>query len=700
MATPSSTFPRCGVLVLGSTSIQSLVPSTLITQVESLLDAHKIEDAVDLADQRRKKLQAEITVNVDEIEELHYVYQRIGFQCFTETLFEDAGKHLFDGDLDPRLLISYYPHLRGNLFSPDDAVDVFHGVADRMPTESSVEDIVRNYSPHLAPDTRTAPPAVELRKILVMAAEEMLESFLRRWRVKKKVDGELGRTVGKGKGKVNPCFPVVDTVLVKLYTQFEKTDELHAFLQEPNFVVLQEVEGILIATQQFSALRALYKSNGDDLKLLDLYSRIIDGRWKDEQITNPVSEMVALLQEKKDRALTQKWAIWLLRQDPERGIKLLITKDTGKRKERPEEDIALLGQIQEANAAAGQEYLEYLVLQRKSSVPELHTQLALNCTDKVISFLENETVSKLWRAKASSYASSQTSIETQFLSYFSSTTPDSDHKRARLKLILFLAGSSLYDPLAVKSRLEGRTSVLGLEFAILDAKLGDHRSVLTTLVHEIRDTASAELYCTLGGDVVSRRVAVAVAESCGLQAWTSGLFYTASSGAARSKEGDIDEEKKQRLLRLLLEVHMNDPKGTPVRMAKLLNSQAVNLDTVDVISLVPPNWPLQVLSSFLARSFRRTVHLQREGTIVKNISAGQNLEVQDRTWHILREEGYDLEEEIETPDEDEFVYDEKGALVEKLAAHTSHEREVHEKRGLHDMNGADDVGAEDGRTMI
>lgn len=59
-------FPRSGVLVLGGNSIQSLVPSTIISQVESLLDSHRIEDAVDLADQRRKKLEGTISVDEDE----------------------------------------------------------------------------------------------------------------------------------------------------------------------------------------------------------------------------------------------------------------------------------------------------------------------------------------------------------------------------------------------------------------------------------------------------------------------------------------------------------------------------------------------------------------------------------------------------------------------------------------------------------
>ena len=76
--------------------------------------------------------------------------QRLGFQCFTETLFEDAGNRLYEGELDPRVLVSYYPELRGNLFSEDDTVDVMAGVAEHMPQEDSVDDISElSIVPHL-----------------------------------------------------------------------------------------------------------------------------------------------------------------------------------------------------------------------------------------------------------------------------------------------------------------------------------------------------------------------------------------------------------------------------------------------------------------------------------------------------------------------------------------------------------------------
>ena len=70
----------------------------------------------------------------------------------------------------------------------------------------------------------------------------------------------------------------------------------------------------------------------------------------------------------------------------------------------------------------------------------------------------------------------------------------------------------------------------------------------------------------------------------------------------------------------------------------------MNLDVLDVIAKIPPEWPLRVLSTFITRSFRRTLHARHEGQIVKAISQGQNLAVSEHAWLILREEGAVVEE--------------------------------------------------------
>ncbi|KIM35684.1 hypothetical protein M413DRAFT_326838 [Hebeloma cylindrosporum] len=647
----ASSFPRSSVLVLGPNSIQSLVPSTVISQVESLLESHRLEDAYNLADQRRKKLEESINIDEDEAEELRYVYQRIGFQCFAETLFEDAGKHLFNGELDPRLLISYFPDLRGSLFSSEDTMDVFAGVEEHMPKEGSVDDIIRNYSPHLAPNTLSAIPTAELRKILGMAAREMLLVFLKKSQTRRSV------AKGIGAGSTGHAIDIsIDTVLVKLYAEIEKTADLYALLQSPNDVSVPEIEPVLQRTGQYNALCMLYQQRKDDNKLLDVWAKIIEGQWSDEDIKDPLSQMITMLTEKRDKALTQRWGIWLTKIDPEKGLKLLTIRDTGKRRERPEEDLALLEQIQESNPTAGAQYLEYLVLQRRSTSRELHMKLAHACVDQVLSFLNTDSVSKLWRAKASSYASSRN--DSSFLSYFASTTPDSEHKRARLKTILLLAGSSLYDPQIIRQRLLEREKILKLELAIIDGKLGKHRSALQILVHDMNDSASAETYCTLGGDIVPPKVAQAIADDCGLQDWVTTLFGLPPTTKGVNGKGPIpvarlktvNEELKKDLLKVLLEVYMDIEQSD--RAAHLLNAQAINLDVLDVIELVPPNWPVQMMASFLSRSFRRTLHGQHEGKLIKNISAGQNLEVKDRTWDVLREQGAMIEEAADDDDGD------------------------------------------------
>ncbi|KAF5369852.1 hypothetical protein D9758_001393 [Tetrapyrgos nigripes] len=647
-----TTFPRSSILLLGSHSLQSLVPATLISQAESLLENHRILDAVDLAEQQRRKLEGSITVNEDELEELRYVYQRIGFQCFAETLFEDAGRNFFNGELDPRLLVSYFPELRGSLFTPEDTTDVFAGVTERMPPEPSVDDIIRNYSPHL--DTRSAPPTAELRKILGEAAQDMLEQFLRKCRTRRRMDEQ-----SRMPSKWGLTYPVVDTVLVKLFAQSEKTKELYALLQEPHDVVLAEIEPVLQKNGQYNALCMLYKQSGEDDKLLEAWAKLVDGEWTEEDIKDPIANIVSLLTEKKDRSLNQKWGLWLTKRDPERGLKLLMPRDSGKRRDKSEDDLALLEQIKQTSPGAVIQFLEYLILQKRSASQEIHMQYAITCVDQLLEYVSQDGVSKLWRAKASSYSSSRTEASSPFISYFASTTPDSEHKRIRLKTALFLQGSSLYDAEAILSRLQQHDKLLKLEIIIVEGKLKQHQSVLSHLVNDLHDTISAEAYCALGGEVIPSRVALAIIDNteC-IQTWKGTSLF--------SQAKKVDESLRKQLIKILLEVYMDGSEPNPERAAQLLNAQAVNLDVVDVISMIPPTWSLKLMSSFLTRSFRRTLHQRHEAQIIKPMTAGQNLEVKDRTWLILREEGAIIEEAL---GDDGNEGDEKGLLDEKAALH-------------------------------
>lgn len=114
-------------------------------------------------------------------------------------------------------------------------------------------------------------------------------------------------------------------------------------------------------------------------------------------------------------------------------------------------------------------------------------ELANVCLNKLFASLSEDSVSKLWRAKgakncpyiksvsftkicqAASYSTSH--AQSSFLSYFASTTPDSEHKRVRLKTALFLQGSALLDLAAIRARLAPHEKILQLEVAIIEGKV-------------------------------------------------------------------------------------------------------------------------------------------------------------------------------------------------------------------------------------
>jgi hypothetical protein len=60
-------FPRSHILIFGPSSVQTLLPVTLISQAEALLENHQIKDVIELADKQRKKVQGKFVVDPDEV---------------------------------------------------------------------------------------------------------------------------------------------------------------------------------------------------------------------------------------------------------------------------------------------------------------------------------------------------------------------------------------------------------------------------------------------------------------------------------------------------------------------------------------------------------------------------------------------------------------------------------------------------------
>ncbi|KAH7907780.1 hypothetical protein BJ138DRAFT_1069820 [Hygrophoropsis aurantiaca] len=308
---------------------------------------------------------------------------------------------------------------------------------------------------------------------------------------------------------------------------------------------------------------------------------------------------------------------------------------------------------------------------------------------------------------------------TTFISYFTSTTPRSHAKAARLRTVAMLQGSTAYDVHALHAQLyawidgtsgsagdrvdgthntrrdrdrERRSTVLALERAILEGKLANHRAALTILVHDLRDAASAEAYCASGGRAVVRLPkGLAGANASGGRdangsddqiggGWDVGSEWLFSGMSADDRAGE-DKERRTALLRVLLEVYTADGESTLAR--RLLDTQGGGMDVVELLPTLPPAWPLSTLRTLLARSFRASLHARHEGMIVKGVCAGENLEVMYSSWPVLRDQGAIVEEAVDDSDEDDendTVANEKAYMDEKTAAVLA------DRAGLQKMN--------------
>ena len=120
------------------------------------------------------------------------------------------------------------------------------------------------------------------------------------------------------------CGEVADTVLAKLHVSVGKLPDLNGLIDQPNSVLLSEIEPVLVESRHIGVLAKLYRQHGDDAKLLDAWAKLVDGEWKDAEVQDPLTRIFDLLSEKKDRTLIQNWIRWLVKKDSERALKVSV----------------------------------------------------------------------------------------------------------------------------------------------------------------------------------------------------------------------------------------------------------------------------------------------------------------------------------------------------------------------------------------
>ncbi|KAG8857111.1 hypothetical protein FRB91_011798 [Serendipita sp. 411] len=668
-------LPTARLLVATSQSVYALLPSNLISQVEQLLDKGKVKDAAGFLSQAQAKHGKNETLAAD----FQYLNTRIGVEYLHQTAFEDAGDALFRGGLDPRLLIGLWDDWRELArrlsyaygTNPDEPirVEVFSGLEKQMVTLMglTIETIVTNYSPHLKPSTSISSAGKELRASLHWNAKKMLKKYLRKFCNRRRFlqDGANGIYSDEGVNRI------VDTVLVILYAESkdpEDNNELSMLLDASQILRIEDIRDVLISNGHIASLIRLYERSGDTQSVIEIYVQLVEGQLTEFSILDPLERVKRLLQASTSRDIVQKYILWLLRKDRTSGIELMISSDAKHPRSIPE-DILLLSKIQEVDSDASLVFLEYLVLQKQTLDPSLHTQLVLRYLDALLVSLQDPKRLDQQKETIENYritqnrSSSSTTEPPPFLWYLAFDTPMSEDKTTRLKLDFMLQGSSKYDMEAVRRRLRiagrGIDKMLALEMAILEAKCGNHKSTLSILVNDLQDFLTAEAYCAMGGGrVITPKLAVVIGDRLNLSHWAAQVLALEKdlphsirrqgSGSNTPNFMDINEshntQQSTELTRMLLEVYMGVGQAKAKEASMLLNAQAVKLDAEEITQLMPSSWSLDLVSSFFERSFRRSLHASYEGQILKQLSAAQNLQTSALAFEVFAAAGAMIEE--------------------------------------------------------
>jgi len=156
---------------------------------------------------------------------------------------------------------------------------------------------------------------------------------------------------------------------------------------------------------------------------------------------------------------------------------------------------------------------------------------------------------------------------------------------ARKKLQDLLESSSHYRVAVILSKIGDLE--LYYEVAILYGKQGKHEQALQMLVCKVQDDAAAERYCVVTSD-------------------------------------GKDEAFRKELFRTLLSVYLHSgtrPEDQDIKAAiKLLNSHQADFDPLEVLKIIPENWSVGDLSSFLSGSLRSSLHSSRTKKMEASLS--------------------------------------------------------------------------------
>ncbi|KAN0063145.1 hypothetical protein ACQY0O_004309 [Thecaphora frezii] len=731
----ASALARVGVQVTlcGRNSVHSIEQDSLLDWGSKLLRKGQLivlEEGLrtvqgQLQDQQRAQ---EAEVLRRRWSEYGLLLQALTVEYLRRARFWNAGETFCKSGGDPRLLIALFQRSNNDRAEPPDrqrdasSTDLLDkGMEAIVPAalrahvellydEQSrglhdinaliLNNLVLNYCPPL--DVAMDPILRSLAGSLTKRASDMLLKVLRTWRGLAAAFREEPAAAGLWAGQVmddkmrQRVAAIVDSTLLRVLAERSATSgdasELEDLLEADLACPPDEVTSILKQQSYVVMLAKVYEKQQMWDEVLDIWIKIIDGKLidrgpgRDDEQKHPVVNDVAnLLSSLQDPTLTSKYGTWLVRRDPEVGVRILTqrvesatasgggtTRNTrDKELAAIEGHRATLAEISAIDANAADDFVENVVLAAtKIQDAEMHGRLFSVLIRKVEQHLSDAEIRSRHKRIAVDYA--EGSFAESFYAHLALAASSHPGDLHRLKLVMLLQGSSV---LELDKTLEAvsRNDIFVYERAVVLGKLGRDREALKLLAIELRDANSAETYCSQDGAVLSPMLANSVAQDfVTLEPYAAMVTRThqqRSRAAIKSAQKDVTQmrHRKEGLLKTLLQIYMENGSDQTFRTATahLLNTQALHLDSLDILQLVPDVWSLLTLKTFLSQSLRRQKHRQAEAELTRSIAVCREFDVAEKTWARLREMGgvlQDTDEDGGGEDQDgqETVVDEAG----------------------------------------
>ncbi|TQB77023.1 hypothetical protein MPDQ_005506 [Monascus purpureus] len=538
---------------------------------------------------------------------LNYVKQKASLLLFGDLLFMDSvardevaigatEQALVSANIDPRVVLLLLPLLREDVLQGPQGIWIHAGLAA----------VTKDYIQRSEEQEFDASDGVIL---------DMVKRFLFSWQQKRGYPSITDETY---------VFDSVDAALLHLLLEQDSKLTVEQRRSSSTRLELNRLvdnwkgnfDGAVVLLENYSrlyVLSRLYQSRKMSGNVLKTWRRILDGE-KDVggEITPRGVEvqMRKYLVKIKDAQLVEEYGSWLAGRNPDLGVQV-FADNTSRVKLEPPDVVNLL---KERAPNAAQVYLEHLVFAK--NYIQYADDLISYYLDTVLSVLHSFPEARESLSHSYSTYRALRPPKPTYMNFITENAPPEPWWQSRMRLLQLLGGGSStqftstptpshlpYSIPTVLERIEPFQNELVSECIILDGLQGRHREALRLLTHGLGDYDSAIRYCLFGGP----------------------RHTTAAGSTAEFAEPAYQSELFKHLLDEFLQIQ--DPSDRIERTSDLLARFASSFDVRDVLTLVPDDWSVDILSGFLVHVFRTLLSQTRETRVQRALSASLNLRV-------------------------------------------------------------------------